>query len=442
MFIAFSLLLAAGSAFAAPYNATLPYRGCGAHKDAAAIQADEARFRSDLASINSIQDVSALASGPVPVVWHVISKSDAPTGGNVPDSQIKAQIDAMNDHYKSTGLSFELTKTTRTKNAAWFSGVGPDESSQTDMKKQLREGDEGTLNIYSVGFESGSGQGLLGYATFPSDYKGNPKDDGVVLLYSSLPGGSSTNYDEGKTLTHEVGHWLGLYHVFQGGCDVEGDMVSDTPPQQTATSGCPTTQDSCPGGGVDSVHNFMDYSYDSCMDSFTAGQITRFKQQILTYRQISVGGGTVSEVPTTSDEPTVDPTDTETVVPTDTEAPVPTDTEVPVPTDTEVPVPTDTEDPIPSDTEEPIPTDTEEPFPSDTEDPFPFPSDTEDPLPTDSEDPFPTEDPTDVPIPTATRSQTKTRTRTRTTTFKAEPTGDSNCPSWWSTYFPEFPCPF
>jgi len=162
--------------------------------------------------------------------------------------------------YSPSGISFALSKTTRTTNAAWFSGVGPDEQAQTDMKNQLREGDVATLNVYTVGFETGSGSGLLGYATFPSDYESAPKDDGVVILYSSLPGGSTTNFSEGRTLTHEVGHWLGLYHVFQGGCSSEGDMVSDTPPQSKATSGCPSGQDSCPGGGVDSIHNYMDYS--------------------------------------------------------------------------------------------------------------------------------------------------------------------------------------
>ena len=111
--------------------------------------------------------------------------------------------------------------------------------------------------VWTVGFGS---TGLLGYATFPTDVKAAPSDDGVVILHSSVPGGSTANYNEGKTLTHEVGHWIGLYHVFQGGCSGSGDSVDDTPPQSTATSGCPTTQDSCSGGGIDSIHNYMDYS--------------------------------------------------------------------------------------------------------------------------------------------------------------------------------------
>lgn len=168
----------------------------------------------------------------------------------------------LNEDYAPQGLAFVLANTTRTVNPTWFAQVGPDTSLQTTMKRQLRAGGAAALNVYTVGFQSGAGEGLLGYSTFPADYAGNPSDDGVVILFSSLPGGSTTNYNEGKTLTHEAGHWVGLYHTFQGGCSGSGDMVSDTPPEASPASGCPTGRDTCSGGGVDPIHNYMDYSYD------------------------------------------------------------------------------------------------------------------------------------------------------------------------------------
>jgi hypothetical protein len=107
------------------------------------------------------------------------------------ESQLENQVSVMNADYSGSGLTWTLGNISRVTNADWFNNAGPDSSQQTDMKEQLRVGGVDALNVYTVGFTSGSGQGLLGYATFPSDYKSNPKDDGIVMLFSSVPGGST-----------------------------------------------------------------------------------------------------------------------------------------------------------------------------------------------------------------------------------------------------------
>jgi hypothetical protein len=217
----------------------------------------------------------------VPVRVHVMAGRNG--AGNVTRARIERQVKVMNQHFAgaesdvaaTTGFRFVLKGVDRYSNARWHR----DEQTKK-YRQRTRVGGARTLNIWLVDFA------YLGIATFPWDYTTSPGVDGVRVQYTSLPGGSATNYDQGKTATHEVGHWLGLYHTFQGGCWGVGDEVADTPAQLNYDDldGCPEGDDTCDSEGLDPIHNYMGYSYDSCMDQFTPGQRTRMRQMWRAYR--------------------------------------------------------------------------------------------------------------------------------------------------------------
>lgn len=239
--------------------------------EAEAVQAEVDAF---IAEMGFTPAASSTVS--IGVAFHVVHNG---TEGNVAESALDAQINVLNAAYASTAFQFYKASVDRTQNSSWFT-AGPG-STEVAMKNALAVDVPNRLNFYT----SKPGQNLLGWATFPNSYAESDKRHGVVVLYSSLPGGASTPYNEGDTGTHEVGHYLGLYHTFQGGCSGSGDSVSDTPAEADAAFGCPTGRDSCTSAaGLDPILNFMDYTDDSCMIEFTSLQNSRMQQMTQTYR--------------------------------------------------------------------------------------------------------------------------------------------------------------
>ncbi|KAK0652515.1 hypothetical protein B0T16DRAFT_323393 [Cercophora newfieldiana] len=216
----------------------------------------------------------------VDVYFHVVASSTALSGGYLTTTMLNNQFSVLQNTFAAHGFTFTLKGTDFTINTSWA-----DDGAELTMKKALRKGDYKALNIY---FHRNLG-GNFGYCYFPASVSSGSNDfyrDGCSILYTTVPGGSATNYNLGYTVTHEVGHWFGLYHTFQGSsCTGSGDLVSDTPAQLSATSGCPVGRDSCPSqAGLDPIRNFMDYSYDTCYEEFTAGQKTRMHSMWNQYR--------------------------------------------------------------------------------------------------------------------------------------------------------------
>jgi pregnancy-associated plasma protein-A len=236
----------------------------------------------------------------IPVAFHVLRKDTTVAGGNAPLSWIEAQIYVLNQAYSGatggvdTGFQFKLASVDRTTKASWFKlfyaqGGTPrfvrGSHKEIQVKKALHEGGPGTLNVYTGAL----GKFLLGWAWFPSSFVGDrafPRFyDGVVIDFRSMPGADFGPYDEGDTLTHEVGHWFQLFHTFQNGCKAPGDGIDDTPFEASPAFGCPENRDTCASKpGEDPITNFMDYTDDACMFEFTQDQADRMQQAWEAYR--------------------------------------------------------------------------------------------------------------------------------------------------------------
>lgn len=247
--------------------------------------------------------------GSLPVIdvyFHVIKKSDGT--GELSDATINKQIDILNGGFAGdipmypacegftygrrygTAFRFNLKEIIR-----YTDDSSVDMSITSDkLHREARRGSCKTLNVFTGEFRT-----ALGISSFPWDCKNNMQDDNVRLNYKSLP--DVDNY-QGDTLIHEVGHWLGLYHTFKGGCqgsDADGDFVVDTPPEARASEKCEIGRDTCPLDGVDPIHNFMDFSYDCCLYRFTEGQSDRMSEMFDLYRNLVIQ-------PTS--KPTIEPT--------------------------------------------------------------------------------------------------------------------------------------
>jgi len=229
----------------------------------------------------SSNQTSNPAAGTVDVPVYVHVMMDSAGNGRVSATRISQQIVELNQDFAgvestkaaTTNVEFHLAGTDRYYNTTWHH-----DGSSTTYRSRTRLGGANALNIWLVDFK------YLGISTFPWDYASNAKVDGIRVQYTTLPGGSLTKYNQGKTASHEAGHWFGLYHTFQGGCTSRNVEVGDTPAQSSSTAGCPTGRNSCSLPGLDPIHNYMDYSYDSCYNQFTTGQSTRINEMWTAYR--------------------------------------------------------------------------------------------------------------------------------------------------------------
>ena len=277
----------AGSERAVPkwrnYSDTSPVTA----KDLAALPAAETRR----AVVNREVRPSLASLVYLPVYVHVI-RGTHKGENSVNNTRVRGLIRTLNLGMRGKQSSlgtplryrFVLNKIDYTKNEGWYHAYlfGPRDR---EAKRHLHRGGSRSLNIYING-GGPKGSPVLGWARFPWQYQSTPALDSVSVNVAGMRGGSATGYNLNDTVIHETGHWLGLYHTFQGGCGDDGDLVADTPAEAEPSFECNAQRDTCASDpGNDPVRDFMDYSLDSCMNRFTAGQAQRIDAAFAKWRR-------------------------------------------------------------------------------------------------------------------------------------------------------------